>query len=65
MVTKGRGAGKGRIGSLGLAAANQYMGWTNNKVLLYNTYIMEKKKNTHTHTRITESVCYTAEITTL
>jgi len=29
--------GKGRIGSLGLADANEYTGWINNKVLLYST----------------------------
>ena len=32
VVTKG----KGRIGSLGLADANEYTGWINNKVLLYS-----------------------------
>ena len=29
--------GEGCIGSLGLADANWYIGWINNKVLLYST----------------------------
>ena len=35
MVAKGEGVGEGWIGSLGLADANSYIGWIDNKVLLY------------------------------
>ena len=36
VVAKG-GVGEGRIGSLGLADANSYTRWINNKVLLWST----------------------------
>ena len=37
MVAKGEGIRKGLIGSLGLAHKLVYIGWINNKVLLYGT----------------------------
>ena len=67
----------GRIGSLGLAEANYlYIGWINNKVLLYSTgnYIQYPVTNHNgkeymcvcvyvsMYVYITESLCCTAEI---
>ena len=49
MVAKGESMGEGWIGSLGLADANYYIDWINNKVLLYSTgnYIQYPVINHH------------------
>ena len=37
MVAEGQGVGERWSGNVGLADANSYIGWINNKVLLYST----------------------------
>ena len=70
-LPRGRAEEEGRIGSLGLADANlYYIGWINNKILLYSTEnyiqhpVINHNRKAYEKIYITESLCYTAEMNT-
>ena len=73
MVAKGGRLGREWSESLGLADANSYSGWINDKVLLHSTgnyiqhplfNIIEKKMKKNVYMYITKSLCCIAEINT-
>ena len=76
VVAKGEGGGRGEDWEVGVSRCNLlYTGWTNNKVLLYNTenYIQYPMINHNgkiyfkkrIYVCITELLCCTAEINTI
>ena len=67
MVAKGEEFGRGKDSEFGISRCKLvYIGWINNKVLLYSTgnYIKYPVINHNGKVYITESLCCTTEINT-